>query len=100
MLGHPLLDPQNNTGLGTGHYLWPGGERSQKWGSVENILIFKEYASKKNQESLSVRLKNSPPKIFAAAAPSFKNLNYPFTPTKNLHNVHIVSVIKHVCFYL
>ncbi len=39
-------------------------------------------------------------KIFAAGAPSFYNLNYPFTWTKNLHNVQIVSIIKYVCFYL
>ncbi len=33
--------------LGTGHYLWPGGDRVQKWGGIENILSVREWASKK-----------------------------------------------------
>ncbi len=77
-----------------------GGDRRHTWGGVENILRFKEWASKKNQEAMSGRRKNFLPKNFAAGAASFNILNYPFTWTKSLHNVHIHSIIKHICFYL
>ncbi len=43
---------------------------------------------------MSGRLNNFLPKIAA----SFNNVNYPSTWTKNLHNMHIVSIIKGVCF--
>ncbi len=52
--------------FGNGHYLWTGGERSQKGGGGENIFRFKEEPSKKNEEAMSGRLKNFLPKIAAS----------------------------------
>ncbi len=48
--------------LGTGHYLWPGGGE-EKWGDYEDILMCREWVSKKNWEARSGHQNISFPKI-------------------------------------
>ena len=61
LAGAILLFFSKEPPLGTGHYLWPGGQR-KKLGGSENILTCGEWASKINWEAQSGRRNISFPK--------------------------------------